>query len=411
MLRVIRFYRGYVRIRVDGFAPQRFLNLCSVHGIELWDIESKGYLYEMNLSISDFFRLKPIIRKTRTKVVLLSKRGLPFRLKKWKKRKVFICGSIICALSLYLVSLFLWDIKLAQEGQLTQEMLLQFLQDNGVTYGSYIRGIEIDAVEKKLRDEYPFILWTSFHLEGTRLYVEVKENNQRTQQTLSGEEEEACDLYATVSGTVKSIVTRSGVPQVKAGDKVKRGDVLVRGQIAVYNDDETLKEYMYVHSDADIRIETELTYDKELEYQYEKKMYTEESKNAYYFRLHKKSFSTAGIPDYESYDIVTDLKQAKLLNDFYLPLYYGKITYREYDLKEFVYSENECETLLRHEFEKFCETLRQKGVQIIEKNVRIEKNERGQKAKGIITVEMSDGEERKIPEIQVPAADTGETQE
>lgn len=413
MLRVIRFFRGYVRVRVDGFAPQRFLNLCSVHGIELWDIVSEGYLYEMNLSISDFFRLKPIIRKTRTKVVLLSRRGLPFRLKKWKKRKVFIGCSLICAISLYLVSLFVWDIELAGEGQLTKDMLLQFLQENGVTYGSYIPGIEIDEVEKKLRDEYPFILWTSFHLEGTRLYIEVKENSQGLQPDMTEGEEGPCDLRATVSGTVKSIVTRSGIPQVKAGDKIEKGDVLVRGQIAVYNDDETLKEYMYVHSDADIRMETRLPYEKELKYQYQKKVYTGERKTAYYFRLHTKGFSTAGIPDYESYDIVTDLKQAKLLNDFYLPLYYGKIVYQEYRLGEFVYSEKECETLLKHEFEKFCETLQQKGVQIVEKDVKIEKNEYGQKAKGTITVEMSDGEEQEITEIQVPEihTDTGETQE
>lgn len=396
-----------MRIRVVGFAPQRFMNLCSVHGIELWNIEATGNIYEMNILISDYFRLKPIIRKTRTRVVLLSRRGLPFRLKKWKKRKVFICGSILCVFSLYLVSLFLWDIKLAEEGQLTQEMLLQFLQENDVTYGSYIRQIEIDELEKRLRDEYPFILWTSFHLKGTRLYVEVKENKQKLPQLSAEDIKSPCDLYATVSGQIKSIVTRNGIPQVKAGNEVKKGDILVKGQIAVYDDDETLKEYMYVHADADIRIETSLPYKKSITYKYMKRMYTGRNKTTYYFRLHRGSFSTGSIPDYTSYDIVTDLKQAKLLNDFYLPLYYGKIIYREYELKEYVYNETECETLLRQEFAKFCETLQQKGVQIVEKNVRIEKNKNGQMAKGSIIVEMSDGEERPLAGTMIEI-DTGE---
>ena len=38
MLNIIRFLRGFVRIRVTGFAPERFLNLCSVHDIELWAV-------------------------------------------------------------------------------------------------------------------------------------------------------------------------------------------------------------------------------------------------------------------------------------------------------------------------------------------------------------------------------------
>ena len=60
MLNIIRFLRGFVRIRVTGFAPERFLNLCSVHDIELWDISVSENRYEMNLYVSDYFKLKPI---------------------------------------------------------------------------------------------------------------------------------------------------------------------------------------------------------------------------------------------------------------------------------------------------------------------------------------------------------------
>ncbi len=398
MINMIRLLHGYVRIRVDGPAPQRFLNLCSVHDIALWDIVSAGYEYEMNLSVADFFRLKPIVKKTKTKVVLIEKKGLPFRMKKWKKRKVFIFCSILCMAGLYAVSLFLWDIRLLNEGRLTNEMLLSFLQDNGVFYGCYKKNIDIDAVEKKLRDEYPFIIWTSLRLEGTRLFVDVKENEQTV--LVSKVDEGPCNLYATVDGRVASIITRSGIPKVAIGDEVKKGDMLVAGEVPIYNDDETLREYMYVSADADIRLETSLSYKKELSLDYDKKVYTGEEKTAYYFRMHKNSFSTARIPRYEMYDIVTDLKQARLMSDFYLPLYYGKIIYKEYRQEKFAYTESEGRALLSYEFEKFCKTLQQKGVQIVEKNVKIEKNGRALRAEGFILVEMSDGEPQAITEIK-----------
>ena len=398
MVKFIRLFRGYVRIRAKGPVPQRFLNLCSVHDISLWNIVVVDDAYEMNISVTDFFRLKPMALKTRTKVVLLEKKGLPFHMRKWKKRKVFIGGFLFCILGIYLVSLFLWDIRLVNEGRLTQEMLLSFLQDQGVGYGSLKREVDIDRMEKALRDEYPFIIWTSCKMEGTCLFVYVKENEQTVEE--SPPQNEPCDLYATVSGKVVSIITRSGVPKVKPGDEVEKGDLLVGGEVPVYNDDETIREYMYVKSDADVRLETELHYQKKLPLDYQKKVYTKQEKTAYYFRIYKNSFSSARLPDYEQYDIVTDLKQGKLLNDFYLPVYYGKIKYQEYRYEDFVYTQSEAETLLTHEFEKFCETLQQKGVQIVEKNVKIEKNGRTMQASGKILVEMSDGEPEKIREIK-----------
>ena len=396
-MKFIRSFLGYVRIRISGPVPQRFMNLCSVHDILLWDIVADGYEYEMNLLIKDFFRLKPIVKKTKMKVVLMGKMGLPFYMQKWKKRKVFVVGSLLCCIGLYLLSLFLWDIRLVNEGRLTSEMLLSFLQDQDVTYGCYKKGIDIDRIEKKLRDEYPFIIWTSCRLEGTRLIVDVKENDQTMEEKSEGK---PCDLYATVDGKVVSIITRSGIPKVKAGDEVKKGDVLVVGEVPVHNDDETIKEYMYVCSDADIRLETKLSYKDKINFNYQKKVYTGQKKTAYYFRVHKSSFSTAKLPDFEQYDIVTDLKQAKLMNDFYLPLYYGKILYREYQYEDLIYTETETKALLMYEFEKFCKTLQQKGVQIVEKNVKIEKNGRTMHASGNIVVEMSDGEPWEIRQMK-----------
>ncbi len=406
MVKFIRLFRGYVRIRIEGPVPQRFMNLCSVHQISLWDIQAENGSMEMNVSVSDFFLLKPLLKKTKTKVVLTEKRGLPFRMQKWKKRKVFFFSSLLCGIILYVISLFLWDIQLISEGQLTREMLISFLQDCNVSYGTYKKNIDIDSIEKALREEYPFIIWDSCRLEGTRLFVYVKENEQMWDQIPEKEDSRPCNLSATVTGEVASIITRRGIPHVKAGDKVKKGDILVSGEVPVYNDDETIKEYMYVNADADIRLETMLKYQKELELCYQEKVYTGREKTSYYFRLYKHGFATTGLPEYESYDIVTDLKQAKLLEDFYLPLYYGEIRYKEYKNEERTYNEKEAKTVLMYEFQKFCETLQQKGVQIVEKNVRIEKNGRTMHARGNIRVEMSDGE----PEIIKQMKQTGDTQ-
>lgn len=78
MINLLKFLRGYVRIRVWGFAPERFMNLCSSRNILLWDITKEKDVYEMCISLGGFRRLKGIARKTRTRVVILKRCGLPF---------------------------------------------------------------------------------------------------------------------------------------------------------------------------------------------------------------------------------------------------------------------------------------------------------------------------------------------
>ena len=168
--------KGFLRIRVSGFSPERFMNLCCSHGILLWEILPCKDFYEMNISLSQFYRLKPILRKTKTRVHIIEKNGFPFVLARWKKRKIFLSGFLFCFAILMYLSTFIWAIEIEGNEQLTKEMLLTFLSENHITHGTEKKQINIDKLEKKLRNEYPFITWTSAKMEGTKLTIAVKEN-------------------------------------------------------------------------------------------------------------------------------------------------------------------------------------------------------------------------------------------
>ncbi|MCR5754026.1 MAG: sporulation protein YqfD, partial [Acetatifactor sp.] len=62
MIQLLKYLRGFLRIRVWGFSPERFLNLCSNKGILLWDIQRDEDVYYMSISVHNFFRLKEIAR-------------------------------------------------------------------------------------------------------------------------------------------------------------------------------------------------------------------------------------------------------------------------------------------------------------------------------------------------------------
>ena len=67
----LKYLQGYVRVRLYGYAPERFLNLCSHHDILIWNMEHVEGQYEFCISVRGVRRLKPILRKTGTKIVVV----------------------------------------------------------------------------------------------------------------------------------------------------------------------------------------------------------------------------------------------------------------------------------------------------------------------------------------------------
>ena len=94
---LIWYLKGYVRIRITGYSPERFLNACRYKNIYIWDLKRVCGSYEMNLTIDGFRRLKEIVRKTGTKVCIIRRSGLPFLLHRYRKRHILLSGFLICA--------------------------------------------------------------------------------------------------------------------------------------------------------------------------------------------------------------------------------------------------------------------------------------------------------------------------
>lgn len=99
----VKRLQGYVKIRVWGFAPQRFINLCSNKGILLWNIEKQEDVYTMCIGLRSFYELRPIARKTKVRVVISERYGLPFFVPGMLRRKAFLAGLFL-AVAFWLIS-------------------------------------------------------------------------------------------------------------------------------------------------------------------------------------------------------------------------------------------------------------------------------------------------------------------
>ena len=377
MLHWVQYIRGYVTIKVWGYSTERLLNLCGNHDILVWDIVNHGDYDTMNISVRGFFALKPLLKKTGTRAAVLKKYGLPFFMSKMQKRKMFVAGLLCCLVFWMLTAGYIWNIEIVGNYALTEDVLLDYLEEQDVHVAMKKSRLQIEELEKALREDYDIITWTSVQLRGTTLYIYMKENEMPVyDQADQAGEETGMDLVATRSGVVSYMITRSGVPQVAPGDAVEKGDILVSGAVPVYNEDTTVRKYQFVQSDADILLRYTESLSVKRDILYEEKMYSGRQKQMITLGVNDKEWNLRlGKIPYTEYDISGEKKQVRLLDRLYLPLFYGQKTIQEYEMIQQKYTEEEMNGLMQEEWSKIISTLEEKGVQITEKNVTIKKNE------------------------------------
>lgn len=365
-------------VKVWGYSVERLLNLCGNHDVLVWDIEDHGDYHTMRMSVAGFFALKPLLKKTGTRAAVLGKYGLPFFVSKMCRRKLFVAGLVCCILFWCLASRFIWDIRIEGNFALTEDVLMDYLEEQGVHTAMKKSALEIETLEQALREDYDLITWTSVQLKGTTLLIHIKENEMPVYDNRNkAETERGMDLVAEKEGVVTYIITRSGVPKVACGDSVQKGDILVSGAVPVYNEDTTVRRYQYVAADADITLSYERNLSLEEEVAYEEKCYTGKEIEIPVAGAGEKEVALRfrKVP-YDFYDTSEEKKQVQLLDHLYLPLYYGKRTVREYEIVPKMHTDEEMKTLLQEQWRKIITTLSEKGVQITEKNVTIKKNDK-----------------------------------
>ena len=395
MIQFLRYLKGYVSIKVWGFSPERFMNLCSHHNIFLWEIKNCGEYYTMCISLQGFYLLRGIARKTGTRVVITGRYGLPFFWKRMKKKKIFVAGLILCFLFLFWMEGYIWNVELVGNFYVTEDVFMDFLTENNIKPGMKKRKVDIEALEKQVRNEFDIVTWTSARIDGTKLIIQLKENELTTVE--KEEDVGGYHLVAQTDGVIVSMVTRSGIPLVGEGETIKTGDILVEGSIPIYQEDATIKRYEFCRADADILVQREITVTEQIVERYEKRIYTGNQKNRTFFLVNgfEIKFPYPG-KEYEKADVLSQQKQVIVLGGLKLPVYVGHESVREYVTEEAIYSKDEIKNKFEEKIQKFIQTLEEKGVQIIEKNVTINKNKSTWTMKVTFTVTQNVGTPKKI---------------
>ncbi len=395
LLRLIKYFRGYVEVALWGYAPERFFNLCSNHDILIWDLRQDGDVYYFYISVEGFRCLKPLLKKSGTHIKISRKNGIPFFFFRYRKRKILFASVFVCMLILFTLSRFVWKININGNDSVTDDSMLQFLEEKNSSYGTPVSEIDCTKLEEEIRSCFDSIIWTSVKREGTTLTVDVQENlvvasqpsNAQLPEELKNQDEKGYDLLALHDGTIESIYVRKGTPMVRQGDIVKKGDVLVSGALPIYDDSGTLTAYQRCTADADIQLKTDYAYKDSFAAKHTQRIYSGQIQQRYGFGFGDSYFQFPwNKVDYENYTVMDTRTQVRLCDSFYLPVWMVRRTYEEYKEEQVTYTKQEARQQAQENLTEFLEKLAQKDVAVLEKHVMIKAEKNKYTVSGKITV-------------------------
>lgn len=343
---ILNYILGFVNITVEGFFVERFINNCINNNIFLWGIKRKNStLLTVNINIKNFKAIHKIARKTKCKIKINSKKGLPILLHRYRKRKLLLILLIPIVLIIIISSNYVWNIDIIGVENINKEELLEQLSEEGIKVGIIKGKINSNNVINSIRLKRQDISWMSINLKGTNVIITVVEAEKKPEII---DKNEYCNIVANEEGMITKITADNGTAQVKVGDIVEKGDILIGGYMeGKYTDTR------YVHAKGEVQ--AKVWYTKKIKSGFTREISKEtgEKENKYWIKFNNFKINLyKTLPKFENYDTINETNKIKLFSNFYLPIEINKTTYIENEKVPVTYGIEDLKEILIKELEQ-----------------------------------------------------------
>ncbi len=225
---LLRYLCGCVRFSAQGQFPERFINLAMRNNASLWDIRHCEEGFSACVIAGRYKYLRSVAKKTRTKIKLSSKHGLPFILLPYRHRVGFVLGFLCFCLTIWTMSNFVWIVEFPYTNEELQLKLQSAAYDAGIYPGRLRSSLDGEALSNVLEANISELSWASVNIFGSRLSVDIREYEAFPEKISL---DQPCNLVASKGGVIVNINPQCGFVEIKKGDVVASGDLLISGVI------------------------------------------------------------------------------------------------------------------------------------------------------------------------------------
>ncbi len=221
------YMNGYIAISIRGNRSERLINLAINRGIILRDIRRFDDTAYMKIDIEGFKKLRPLARRTRCKVKIEKKAGIPFFVYRLTVRKGFVAGAVLFVFLLYILSSFVWYVEIVGTEEVDSQDVIEISRELGLKPGVFKNTLDLEKISNEIVLGIPDISWVGVELTGVRAKIDVVEKVKGVEPG----EEAFSHIIASKDGLITEIMVISGMSEAAVGDTVTTGQVLISGII------------------------------------------------------------------------------------------------------------------------------------------------------------------------------------
>lgn len=226
VLRFIRFLLGYVCFTAENGFPERFINLCNLNKINIWNLKSSGSVITACTDRQSYRRIRPVAKKSGMKVRIKTKHGLPFFLSAHSRRAGVLLGIIFCCVCVLFLSTRIWRVEVTGNSRVPDEEIIAVFENLGLRNGASSKNLNASSIEAQALRYLPEISWLNVNFSGCTATVEVRETVIKPPAEKS---DEPSNLVASRDGQIIILRPFNGTQEQKIGNPVLKGDLLISG--------------------------------------------------------------------------------------------------------------------------------------------------------------------------------------
>ena len=362
---LLKYILGYVRITVEGYYIERFINICTTSKILIWNLKrEKGVRLYLNIGIKDFFEAVKIAKKLKCKVKITQKRGIPFLVHKYKKRKIFVITLLVVTILIGISTKYVWNINIQIDSNMEMIGIEEDVKEAGLNVGMKKEKINVQEITNKIRLKRNDISWIGIELKGTNAIVKVVKAKEAPEIV---DEKEYSNIIAKKSGVITKIIAQNGTAMVNIGDEVEENQILIAGQM-----EGKYTGIRYVHAQGDIEAKVWYTKSTKILYNTTERSETGNVENKYKIKFNNFAINFyKKLSKFEIYDTIETEKKFKIFSNLYLPISISKITNQEQEKIEKSYTKEDAIQIGTTKLEKIIEDEIGTNKNIIDKKVDV----------------------------------------
>ena len=366
------FLRGNCAVSVTAQHRTVAMNLCMQMHLQYTNFtwrEDGGIQFDC--SASSARRFVAACHKQGIEAEIVSYRGLPKFLKRLHSRTGLVVGAILAVALVVLSGLFVWDVQVSGNVELTDGEVIEALRACGFGVGSYLPSLRVREIENRVLMASEDIGWLSINTEGTVAHVQIIEHISGESGEGTSSSKNPANLVAVAAGQIEYLELYRGNAVVTVGQAVKKGELLVSG---LY--DSKTGSFRYTRAAGRVMARTERVLTVEIPFLYEEKVYSEpylQELELSFFNFSHKIFKNSRNSDMLC-DIIKYNANLGQLGENKLPISFSRTEARPYHLVERERSEEEALELCYAELAEQLASLSGE-VQLLQKQIVTEVGE------------------------------------